>query len=139
MDTFDAIYQRRAVKHDDSEHEFTDDEIKQLMEAAVQSPTSFNIQNWRFVLVRDKELRQRIRAAANDHLPTFYDCLMDKPHWAKYRQAQLASVDGEILEIGVGTGLNLPHYPEHVKRIITADPNPGMTQRASVPSTPTRI
>lgn len=61
--------------------------------------------------------------------PRFYDCLMDKPHWAKYRQAQLASVDGEILEIGVGTGLNLPHYPEHVKRIITADPNPGMNKK----------
>ena len=66
MDTFDAIYQRRAVKHYDPEHEFTDDEIKKLMEAAVQSPSSFNIQNWRFVLVRDKELRQKIRAAAND-------------------------------------------------------------------------
>lgn len=66
MDTFDAIYQRRAVKHYDPEHELTDDEIQQLMEAAVQSPTSFNIQNWRFVLVRDKELRQQIRAAAVD-------------------------------------------------------------------------
>ena len=66
MDTFDAIYQRRAVKHYDPEHELTDDEIRKLMEAAVQSPTSFNIQNWRFVLVRDKELRRKIRAAAND-------------------------------------------------------------------------
>lgn len=61
--------------------------------------------------------------------PRFYDCLMDKPIWAKYRQGQLASVDGEILEIGVGTGLNLPHYPQHVKRITTADPNPGMNKK----------
>jgi ubiquinone/menaquinone biosynthesis C-methylase UbiE len=61
--------------------------------------------------------------------PRFYDRLMDKPFWAKYRQEQLASVDGEILEIGVGTGLNLPHYPEHVKRITTADPNPGMNKK----------
>ena len=61
--------------------------------------------------------------------PRIYDCFMDKSHWAKYRQAQLASVDGEILEIGVGTGLNLPHYPEHVKRITTADPNPGMNKK----------
>ncbi len=66
MDTFDAIYQRRAVKHYDPEHKLTDDEIQKLMEAAIQSPTSFNIQNWRFVLVRDPELRQKIRAAAND-------------------------------------------------------------------------
>jgi nitroreductase len=66
VDTFDAIYQRRAVKHYDPEHELSDDELRKLMEAAVQSPTSFNIQNWRFVLVRDKNLRQKIRAAAND-------------------------------------------------------------------------
>ena len=42
------------------------------------------------------------------------------------RKEFLARVDGEILEIGFGTGLNLPHYPEHVRRIITVDPNPGM-------------
>jgi nitroreductase len=66
VDTFDAIYQRRAVKHYDPDHELNDDEIGKLMEAAIQSPTSFNIQNWRFVLVRDKALRQKIRAAAND-------------------------------------------------------------------------
>jgi len=66
MDTFDAIYQRRAVKHYDPEHELTDDEIQKLMEAAIQTPSSFNIQNWRFVLVRNKDLRTKIRAAAVD-------------------------------------------------------------------------
>ncbi|MDA7978846.1 MAG: class I SAM-dependent methyltransferase [Pirellulales bacterium] len=54
---------------------------------------------------------------------------MDKPFWAKYRREQLAHVHGEILEIGVGTGLNLPHYPTHVRKITTADPNPGMNKR----------
>ena len=66
METFDAIYQRRAVKHYDPEHEFSDAEIEKLMEAAIQTPTSFNIQNWRFVLVRDKDLRSKLRAAAWD-------------------------------------------------------------------------
>ena len=66
MDTFDAIYQRRAVKHYDPEHELMDDEIRKLMAAAIQAPTSFNIQNFRFVLVQDKSLRKEIRAAAED-------------------------------------------------------------------------
>jgi nitroreductase len=66
MDTFDAIYQRRAVKHYDPEHELSDDEIRKLMAAAIQSPTSFNMQNWRFVLVRDRELRKQICAAASN-------------------------------------------------------------------------
>lgn len=64
MDTLDAIYQRRAVKNYDPEHELTPEEEKTLMEAAIQSPTSFNMQNWRFVLVKDKALRQQVRDAA---------------------------------------------------------------------------
>lgn len=54
---------------------------------------------------------------------------MDKPFWAKYRRDQLAGVEGEVLEIGVGTGLNLPHYPERVRRIVTVDPNTGMNKK----------
>ena len=64
MDTFDAIYQRRAVKHYDPEHQLTDEETNKLLEAALQSPTSFNIQNWRFVLVRDKQTREQLKDAA---------------------------------------------------------------------------
>jgi ubiquinone/menaquinone biosynthesis C-methylase UbiE len=45
---------------------------------------------------------------------------------AKLRSEALADVGGEVLEIGFGTGLNLGHYPEHVRRITTVDPNPGM-------------
>lgn len=66
MDTFDAIRGRRAVKHYDPDHEMTEAEIEQLMDLALQSPTAFNIQNWRFVIVRDKELRKQIRAASWD-------------------------------------------------------------------------
>ncbi|XAL99418.1 nitroreductase family protein [Phycisphaeraceae bacterium D3-23] len=64
MDTFDAIYQRRAVKAYDPEHVMPDADIDKLMAATVQSPTSFNMQNWRFVLVRDPAMRQQVRAAA---------------------------------------------------------------------------
>jgi nitroreductase len=66
MDVFDAIYQRRAVKSYDPEHRLTDEEIEKLLQAAIQSPTSFNIQHWRFVVVNDPELRKQIRAAGND-------------------------------------------------------------------------
>ena len=66
MDTLEAIYARRSVKHYDPEHRMTDDEINKLFEATIQAPTSFNMQNWRFVLVRDAELRTKLRAAAVD-------------------------------------------------------------------------
>ena len=66
MDTLDAIRERRSVKHYDTNHRFTDDEINQLMSLAVLSPTSFNMQNWRFVLVKDPKIREQIRAASWD-------------------------------------------------------------------------
>ncbi len=66
METFEAIYSRRAVKHFDSDHVMPEEDLRKLLEAAVQSPTSFNIQHWRFVVVRDKELREQIRAVGND-------------------------------------------------------------------------
>lgn len=66
METLDAIYQRRAVKHFDTEHRLTADEELRLLEAAIQSPTSFNMQNWRFVIIKDSGLRQEICAAAHD-------------------------------------------------------------------------
>ena len=66
MDTFDAIKERRSVKHYDPNHKFSDEEINQLMSLAVLSPTSFNIQNWRFVIVKDPEIRKQIRSVAWD-------------------------------------------------------------------------
>ena len=66
METFTAIKTRRAVKHYDPKHRMTEEEINQLMSLAILSPTAFNIQNWRFVLVQDPELRKKIRAVAWD-------------------------------------------------------------------------
>jgi len=61
METFDAIYQRRSIKQYDAEHKLSPEEETKLLEATIQAPTSFNIQHWRFVIVRNPELRQKIR------------------------------------------------------------------------------
>jgi nitroreductase len=66
MHTFDAIRKRRAVKHFDPEHRMSEAEIRELFDLVIQAPTSFNMQNWRFVVVRDPELRSQIRQAAHD-------------------------------------------------------------------------
>jgi nitroreductase len=66
MNTFDAIYGRRAVKHFDPDHQMPEGDLRKLLEAAIQSPTSFNIQHWRFVVVRDPALRRQIREQGND-------------------------------------------------------------------------
>jgi SAM-dependent methyltransferase len=43
---------------------------------------------------------------------------------AKLRRRLLAEARGEVLEIGAGTGLNLPHYPADLDRLVLAEPGP---------------
>ncbi len=64
MNFSDLVEKRRSVKKYNRDHEFTDEEIKKLMELTIQSPTAFNIQNWRFLIVRDKELREKMEEAS---------------------------------------------------------------------------
>lgn len=62
--------------------------------------------------------------------PRLMDFVMSSGQMSKVRAAVLSGVTGEIFEIGVGTGLNLPHYPKHVTHLTTADPNAGMSKLA---------
>lgn len=64
MDTTTAIHQRRSVKHYDPDHKMTEVEIQALLELALLAPTSFNMQNWRFVVVSDQAKKDAIRAAS---------------------------------------------------------------------------
>lgn len=64
MDVMTAVEARRAVKQFVPDHNMTEEEIRKLMSLVVLSPTAFNIQHWRFVLVRDHELRESIRAVS---------------------------------------------------------------------------
>lgn len=48
---------------------------------------------------------------------------------ADARRALLTGSRGTVLEVGAGTGLNLPHYPETVERLVLTDPWPAMVRR----------
>ncbi len=69
METIKAIESRRAIRHFDPSHRISEAEEQQLLSLALHSPTAFNIQNWRFVLVKDPILRQLIRAESWDQAP----------------------------------------------------------------------
>ncbi|MCA9020533.1 MAG: nitroreductase family protein, partial [Planctomycetaceae bacterium] len=64
METLKAVEARRSVKSYDPDHRMTDEEIHKLLSYTMLSPTAFNIQHWRFVVVKDPELRQKIREAS---------------------------------------------------------------------------
>lgn len=62
--------------------------------------------------------------------PRILNVVMSSGYMKKARTAVLSEVSGDIFEIGFGTGLNLPHYPQGVKKITTVDVNPGMNKLA---------
>lgn len=62
----DAVHTRRAVKHFDAEFELPEEDILKLYELARQTPTSFNIQNYRIVRLCDADLKKKAREAAWD-------------------------------------------------------------------------
>jgi nitroreductase len=61
MDTLTAIETRRSVKQFDPGYRIDAETERALLAAAMRSPTAFNIQHWRFVVVRDPALRRAIR------------------------------------------------------------------------------
>lgn len=88
MNTLETIQARRSIKHYDPAHQMTEAEIRQLLEAAMQAPTAFNIQHWRFVTVTDQEIRKQIRANAWDQAQVTDASLLivlcaDKDAWKK--------------------------------------------------------
>lgn len=66
METKEAIRARRAVKHFDPGFVMPDSDKQEILDLALQAPTSFNIQNWRFVLVENIDQKQKLREAAWD-------------------------------------------------------------------------
>lgn len=48
----------------------------------------------------------------------------------QYRQSLLKKVEGRVLELGAGTGLNLPYYSNKVKALVLLEVNEGMHRLA---------
>jgi ubiquinone/menaquinone biosynthesis C-methylase UbiE len=64
-------------------------------------------------------------------LPRLLDRSMSDDSLTRHRKDLLSQVTGETLEIGFGTGLNLPYYPAHLQKLTTVDVNPGMNALAA--------
>ena len=104
MDTISAIRGRRSVKHYDPEHTLSDDEVNELIDLAMQSPTAFNLQHWRFVVVSDPELRKEIRAVSWDQAQVTDASLLvimtaNKDAWQEYPQRVWEGAPQEVQDM----------------------------------------
>lgn len=63
--------------------------------------------------------------------PWVLELVMNQRVFRKLRREVLAPADGRVLEIGFGTGINLPYYPPGTRRLVGVDSNPGVSRLAS--------
>ena len=66
MEFKDVINTRRSLRDFDNSAEINDTDLNYIIDAARKTPTSFNIQNWRFVAIRDRGIKEKIKRAAWD-------------------------------------------------------------------------
>ena len=105
MNVIEAIHKRRAVKHYDPEHRLTESEERKLLETMIQAPTSFNIQHWRFVILRDPELRKKLRTELGNDQAQITDASLlvlftaDLKAWQKNPERYWVNAPKEVAEL----------------------------------------
>jgi len=108
MNVKETVYARRSIKEYDPEHKLTAEEERELLETTIQAPTSFNIQHWRFVILRDPELRQKIRKELGNDQAQMTDASLlvlftaDTKAYAKSPERYWANAPKEVAELLVG-------------------------------------
>src|SRR5258708_23905139 len=65
----ESILSRSTTKYYDPAVTLSDDQIRVLVRIATTAPTSFHMQNWRFIAVRTPEAKARLRPIAWDQPP----------------------------------------------------------------------
>src|ERR1700730_13030781 len=60
----ESIVSRSTTKYYDSAATLSDDQIRELVRIGTTAPTSFHLQNWRFIAVRTPEAKARLSPIA---------------------------------------------------------------------------
>ena len=74
-------------------------------------------------------------------LPWLIDLGMRNPEVTRFRSELVSGARGRVLEVGVGSGLNLRFYPSDVDRVVAIDPSPELLRMAAkrLDANPARI
>jgi len=86
MDFIDVINNRRAVNFFDPDKEVPDETLKAMIETAAKAPSSFNLQPWSLIVLRDQEEKMKLRKLAWDQpkvteVPVTLIVLADREGW----------------------------------------------------------
>ena len=112
----EVVRERRATPSFESTpvHEA---DLKKIIEAGLSAPSGYNLQPWRFIVVRDPEQRKRLRQAAMnqakvEEAPVMVVACGDKDGW---RNGDLE----EMLRISAEHGIGDPASQERARRAVT--------------------
>ncbi len=86
MDFKDVVTKRRAVNFFDPEQSVPDELLRQMIEMASKAPSSFNLQPWSIMILKDPEEKMRLRKLAWDQpkvseAPIVFIVLADQDGW----------------------------------------------------------
>src|SRR5207244_5144677 len=75
--------------------------------------------------------------------PRLLDLIMRQEQMVPFRQRIGKAASGRVLDVGIGSGLNLPFYGEQIERVFGIDPSPELLrfaeQRANKASAPVEL
>jgi nitroreductase len=81
-----VLLERRATMHFKTGEKMPDDVLKAILELSAQAPSGYNLQPWRFIVVREEENRKRLQAVAFNQpkvseAPVVIICFGMKDEW----------------------------------------------------------
>src|SRR5438132_12353811 len=109
-----VVRERRATPHFEPAP-VPDEDLRKILQAGLSAPSGYNLQPWRFIVVRDAEQRKRLRAAAMnqqkvEEAPVMIVACGDSDAW-----------HGEALEdmLRISAESGYGGHPEKVKQTLT--------------------
>ena len=111
-----ALNWRYAAKRFDSEKRIPDETWKALEEAMVLTPSSFGLQPWKFLVIKDPELRAKLR-----HHATNQPQVTDASHYVVFAMVKNMGIEqvdryvARVAQVRKQTIESLAHYREHIK------------------------
>jgi len=125
----DTIKKRRSIRQY-TDQALTDDQIRQLLEAAMAAPSGSNIQPWEFVVVKDPDVKRQLAqthtwsSMAADAAVVFVVCGNERAshHWVEDASVATENLLLAVTALGLGAvwvGIHPDADREaHVRRVL---------------------
>jgi nitroreductase len=126
MDFKQLMDKRRAVNFFDPQKDVSDDMLRQIIETAAKAPSSFNLQPWSVVVLRDQEEKSRLRKHAWDQskvseAPVTLIVLADMDAWEPGHRFVEKNFDS-LVKIGMMSESQRDWFHDACKNLYGASP-----------------